>query len=158
MNIFKLAQTPYSSAQMHCDKHVSKMILESAQMLCTVLWINEQSAPYKPVHPHHPCTVWAGESLENWLWLKELVAYLNEEFCWRYDRTSNHKSAEVVKELSTPFIESKGLQQHPQCMPDEYKTDCVYESYRQFYIGEKAGFAQWNKTTEAPAWWPEGGE
>jgi hypothetical protein len=43
-------------------------------------------------------------------------------------------------------------------MPDEYKTDDAVESYRRFYIGEKAGFAQWNKTTEAPSWWPKGGE
>ena len=84
MNIFKLDEPIRSCAQMHCDKHVSKMILESAQMLCTALWVNGQSAPYKAVHAKHPCTLWAAESLDNWLWLKELAIYLNEEFCWRY--------------------------------------------------------------------------
>ena len=76
MNIFKLDKTPQLCAQTHCDKHVSKMILESAQMLCTTLWTNGQSAPYKPVHAKHPCTLWVGASLENWLWLKELAIYL----------------------------------------------------------------------------------
>ena len=63
MNIFKLDATPELCAQVHCDKHVSKMILESAQMLCTVFWSNNQTAPYKPVHAKHPCTLWAGASL-----------------------------------------------------------------------------------------------
>jgi hypothetical protein len=40
-------------------------------------------------------------------------------------------------------------------MPDEYKSDNVVESYRRFYIGEKAGFARWNKTRSAPQWWQQ---
>ena len=36
MNIFALDKSPEVSAEMACDKHVVKMILESAQMLCAV--------------------------------------------------------------------------------------------------------------------------
>ena len=35
MNIFYLDKAPEIAAQLHCDKHVVKMILESAQMLST---------------------------------------------------------------------------------------------------------------------------
>ena len=35
MNIFFLHQNPFVSAQYHCDKHVIKMITETAQMLST---------------------------------------------------------------------------------------------------------------------------
>ena len=35
MNIFVLDKNPIKAAQQHCDKHVVKMILESAQMLST---------------------------------------------------------------------------------------------------------------------------
>ena len=35
MNIFVLDKNPVIAAQMQCDKHVVKMIVESAQMLCT---------------------------------------------------------------------------------------------------------------------------
>ena len=35
MNIFVLDRNPEIAAQQQCDKHVVKMILESAQMLCT---------------------------------------------------------------------------------------------------------------------------
>ena len=152
MNIFYLDKDPVVAAQMSCDKHVVKMILESAQMLCTVLWTNGQNAPYKPVHAKHPCTLWAGASLENWLWLKELSIYLNEEFCWRYDRAVSHKSVEIINELSLPIIESKGLQQHPQCMPNEYRViDDPITAYRNYYVGEKH-FAKWTKR-EVPDWW-----
>tara|TARA_R100001377_G_scaffold83696_1_gene65684 strand:+ start:74 stop:544 length:471 start_codon:yes stop_codon:yes gene_type:complete len=152
MNIFKLDKSIRSCAEMHCDKHVSKMILESAQMLCTALWINGQSAPYKSVHAKHPCTLWAAESLDNWMWLKELAIYLNEEFCWRYDRVQNHKSADVVLSLPAPPIESKGLQQQPQCMPEEYKViNDPVKAYRNYYMGEKQSFAQWTKR-EVPEW------
>ena len=35
MNIFYLDKDPKKAAEYSCDKHVVKMILESAQMLCT---------------------------------------------------------------------------------------------------------------------------
>jgi hypothetical protein len=35
MNIFYLDKDPIKAAEYSCDKHVVKMILESAQMLCT---------------------------------------------------------------------------------------------------------------------------
>ena len=35
MNIFYVDKSPKKSAKMMCDKHIIKMILESAQMLCT---------------------------------------------------------------------------------------------------------------------------
>ena len=35
MNIFYLDKDPVKAAKYSCDKHVVKMILESAQMLCT---------------------------------------------------------------------------------------------------------------------------
>ena len=36
MNIFILDEDPRKAAQMVCDKHVNKMIIESAQMMSTV--------------------------------------------------------------------------------------------------------------------------
>ena len=35
MNIFYLNESPETCAQMHCDKHVVKMIIEYAQLLST---------------------------------------------------------------------------------------------------------------------------
>ena len=36
MNLFILDKDPVKAAQLQCDKHVVKMIVESAQMLSTV--------------------------------------------------------------------------------------------------------------------------
>jgi hypothetical protein len=35
MNIFVLSRCPRAAARLHCDKHVVKMILETAQLLYT---------------------------------------------------------------------------------------------------------------------------
>ena len=61
MNIFHLHKDPKICAEYHCDKHVVKMILETAQMLSTA--INEHSMGiaqdrlYKPAYPKHPMTI-----------------------------------------------------------------------------------------------------
>ena len=41
MNIFILDKDIEKCAQYHCDKHLIKMILESAQLLCTAHWIDK---------------------------------------------------------------------------------------------------------------------
>jgi hypothetical protein len=51
MNIFYLSHMVARCAQWHCDKHVVKMILETAQLLYTAHWVlledpDFQEAPY----------------------------------------------------------------------------------------------------------------
>ena len=59
MNIFYIDRDPVIAAQMSCDKHVVKMILESAQMLCTAHRVldgddyADQYGLYKMVHKNH---------------------------------------------------------------------------------------------------------
>ena len=67
MNIFVLHKDPVVAAQMQCDKHVVKMLLESAQMLCSPF--EPGSAPYRRSHYNHPCSKWARESSSNYQWL-----------------------------------------------------------------------------------------
>jgi hypothetical protein len=66
INIFVLDLDIPTCAAYHADQHVIKMVLESAQMLCTVLSGYGVATPYKPTHARHPCTLWAGASLANW--------------------------------------------------------------------------------------------
>ena len=63
MNIFYLDKDPVVAARVQYNKHVVKMILESAQMLCTAhhcYGSSEQKAnvPYKQAHLNHPSTIW----------------------------------------------------------------------------------------------------
>jgi hypothetical protein len=152
MNIFVLDLNIQTCAAYHADQHVIKMVLESAQMLCTVLHVNGIPAPYKPTHMRHPCTLWAGSSLANWKWLRALALCLNDEYRYRFDRRADHRSASVVQELPIPPIADSGLTEFAQAMPNQYRIsgDAV-QAYRRFYCAEKAHFVTWTKRP-APAW------
>ena len=166
MNIFRLHDDPEIAAQMHCDKHVVKMILESAQMLSTahrVLdgddYANENNL-YKATHKNHPSNVWVRESSHNYSWLWLLFAELLVEYKKRYNKV--HACSKLQSIL---FSEPRSLMyepQHtkkqktllPQCMPDQYKVEGdPVTAYRNYYKGEKAYFAKWAKGTAAPTWW-----
>jgi hypothetical protein len=87
MNIFVLSLNPRIAAELHCDKHVVKMILETAQLLYSVHWlINPDVLPdnaYKKTHVNHPCAVWARDNAENYRWLCALGYYLCKEYTFR---------------------------------------------------------------------------
>lgn len=153
MNIFVLDKDIVRCARFHCDKHVSKMILESAQIMCTALHARGIPAPYRPTHARHPCVLWAGESYDNFRWLGELASALNDEYRLRYQKDRDHASIAVLNEISQFRFESLGLTEFVQAMPDEYKVPGnAVEAYRKFYKGEKRDFAKWTARTE-PYWW-----
>jgi len=156
VNIFVLDSDIQKCAEYHADQHVIKMILESAQMLCTVLNHHGIQTPYRSTHAKHPCTIWAGESLSNWRWLRDLTLALNTEYQYRYEKDIDHKSARVVMNLPEPPIKNIGLTPFAQTMPDEFKVDGdAVQAYRNFYIGDKSRFAKWTKR-EAPTWFAQG--
>lgn len=114
------------------------MILESTQILCTVLAKTGVDTPYRPTHKNHPCTLWAEESLDNWLWLLDLTMALNSEYMYRFNRKTSHKSAIVAQSLVFPEITPIGLTERPQAMPEKYRIpDDPVSAYRQYYLAEK---------------------
>lgn len=152
MNIFVLDTSPVSSAQMQCDKHVVKMILETAQLLCSPF--EPDSAPYRRTHFNHPCSKWVRESKANYLWLVQHGIALCSEYEFRYGK--KHKSSAVIKWCldninSLNFPEGQ-LTAFPKAMPDQYKTNDVVESYRNYYLGDKKKFAKWTRRGP-PNWW-----
>jgi len=151
MNIFVLHSDPHIAAQMACDKHVVKMILETAQMLCTAAHTMGYTAPYTPTHKKHPCTLWASESSGNWNWLLEHGAALCREYTKRYGKV--HKSQRVIEYCSRLKPRCSLQKQTPfaQAMPPQYKNECAVTAYRAYYHGEKANFATWK--TKTPDWW-----
>lgn len=152
MNIFVLSLNILKCAMFHCDQHVIKMILESAQMLCTVVLLSGGSAGYRIVHQKHPCTLWALKSLSNWKWLRELAYALNDEFKYRYKKTEDHKSIEIIKALKEPNIPDLGLTPFAQAMPDEFRDPDSVLAYRKYYAGAKFRFATWRER-DIPNWY-----
>lgn len=139
-------------AKFHCDQHVVKMILESVQIMCTALNKKGITTPYKSTHIKHPCVLWAEKSYDNFLWLTKLTLALNDEYKYRYHKTTNHRSIDVLFEIRQKKFESSGLTEFVQAMPDNYKVpgDAV-SAYRNFYLGEKMKFAKW--TRRKPPFW-----
>lgn len=124
MNIFVLHTDPVIAAQMQCDKHVPKMIVESAQMLSTAHRMldgvmtkrpsksGKRMVPYyelddyeaelvymKAVHFHHPCTKWTMESAANYEWHWHHLYALCKEYTYRYATEKEpHKDTKVERE------------------------------------------------------------
>ncbi len=138
-------------AQYHCDRHVVKMILESAQMLSTALRIYGIDKGYKPTHVNHPCTVWARESLSNWKWLRDLATCLNLEYRYRFKKGANHASWDLINSLPYPSIEDIGLTSFAQAMPEKYKKKDTVTAYRKFYMAEKRTLFSWTGR-KTPDW------
>lgn len=153
MNIFVLDRDIERCAQYHCDAHVSKMILESVQILCTALNKKGFETPYRPTHPGHPCVLWVEASYDNFLWLGRLARALNDEYRYRYRRQSDHASIAVLARIENLRFDAAGLTEFAQAMPDSYKVpgDAV-GAYRAFYLAEKQRFARWTRRAP-PAWW-----
>src|ERR1044072_3155274 len=170
MNIFIVDESPIQAARDLCNKHVTKMIIESAQILCTVYrirWSERWNVPDKPelfptlyrsTHIHHPAVKWTAGSVHNTDWLWHHVVTLEEEYRHRFNRV--HKTALVIPEIHNRkwsiWIADGDWTRHTpfaQCMPERYRSNDPISSYRAYYIGEKSKFARWSPRTTAPVWW-----
>lgn len=177
MNLFLLSLIPQENAEMHCDQHVVKMILEGTQIVCTVLHIDraldtycprplekhelalvrDQAASYpdwyKPTHVNHPLVVWARQSLEHFSFVRSYVSALHEEYRYRFQKAC-HKSGALCETLPFPnHVPSiPGPIKFVLCMPEEYQnpSDPV-QSYRDFYKGAKTSFVKY-KYRAPPTW------
>jgi len=151
MNVFHLNSNPEKAARLMHNKHVVKMILESAQMLCTAYHIKSDcrnDVPYKKAYENHPMTIWVRESTGNLEWLIRHSL----ELCSIYKkwRDREHASEKVIKwcfdnksKLTGLKNVSKKMTPPPLCMPDKYKIkyrsglNNYVASYLNYYRNEK---------------------
>ena len=174
MNIFVLDRNPITAAQMHCDKHVPKMCVEAAQMLASALRrhgatdedmpLTKAGKPYKGGYKHHPCTVWAGDSYDNFVWLSIHAISLCAEYRKRFGKDhACFKPILRMESLGRLYIYKEKmnwseqgnyigeLTPFAQAMPDEYRDDDAVKAYQAYYHSKQ--FAKWEKGTPAPDWW-----
>ena len=145
MNIFYLHQDPEKAARYQYNKHVVKMILESAQMICTAhhcIMTDDADVPYKIAHKNHPSSIWARQSAQNYAWLYYHMMELGREYEKRYGKKhlTIIKCADKLAKLPGGILET-GLTEMPQCMPDEYKDECSIQAYWNYYINGKKDIA-----------------
>ena len=144
MNIFFLDFNPQRAAEYHCDKHVIKMIIETAQMLYSAHWVmGPQDLPagaYRIAHANHPCSIWVRESLENYKWLCQLGYWLCREYQYRYGDKKQHRTqAHIEWLIKNPPRTLKGdmITELPQAMPHQYKHRNPVIAYQTYYIESK---------------------
>ena len=82
MNIFFLHRDPQWAANSLCDKHIPKMLLESAQMLSTAVqnYTDRIEELYKPAYPKHPMTKWVGFNRDCFRWALENAVFISQEY------------------------------------------------------------------------------
>jgi len=154
MNIFYLDHDPTKCAQAHCNKHVVKMILETAQILsqavrdvCKI----EYGYHVPKSELKNPCIKWVKESQENFLWLCNLGDALLNEYSYRYD--NSHASEHIIKDVRVwhnrfPLVP---MTTRPQLMPSEFQDPDPITAYRHYYMGAKTGLLQYTRRTP-PQW------
>jgi hypothetical protein len=140
MNIFYLDSNPVKSAKAMTNKHVVKMVVESAQLLSTAHHVldGENENLYKVTHVNHPSAVWVRKSKSHYNWLYTHFIALANEYTHRYEKT--HATAIKLAELlSNPpkNIPDLPFEQPPCAMPPKYASFDSILSYRAYYVAEK---------------------
>jgi hypothetical protein len=177
MNIFFLDQDPRQCAEWMVDRHVVKMILETAQLLSTahrvhdgeeVIEINPKGRRmkrykiksdnrdfvlYKATHINHPSALWARESVENYNWLFDHLIALGDEYTHRYGK--KHKVfGELSFMLGTPphHLTEWDWTIPPSAMDAKYIiSDDPVINYRNYYKLGKSKLHSW-KNRQPPEW------
>lgn len=180
MNLFILDKDPVKAAQLQCNRHIVKMVVESAQMLSTAhrmldgteerrpsksgktmsrYWVlpdDREDVLYKAVHMHHPCTVWTMQSNNNYTWHWVHFAALCDEFQYRYGKV--HKTDALLRDRLKELprnIPVGYLTQQPLAMksnPECMFPNDVVKSYRAFYQTKQHRFKMvWSKRS-VPEW------
>ena len=181
MNLFILDLDPVLAAQQQCDKHVPKMVVESAQMMSTAhrildgdltrrpsvsgktmvkYWVhpnhNWENILHKAVHTHHPCTRWTMKSSENYFWHYQHFIALCEEYTYRYGKV--HKCERDLKDVLCHLPENipRG-DQTPFELAMKSNPECIaledpVKAYQAFYQTKQHRFKMiWSKRS-VPEW------
>ena len=179
MNIFYLDHDVTKCAEMHNDKHCVKMILEYAQLLSTAhrvldgvelsglsasgrkkkFWTLADSRDYtlyKATHINHPSAVWVRQSVQNYMWLAEMLEMLCVEYTYRYNKVHKVERDGLMQLLKNQFPKNLPIATFTEptpAMPDDVKVagDSI-RSYRNYYIKNKSHLANW-KNRKVPDWY-----
>jgi hypothetical protein len=175
MNIFMVDSDPEVAARCLVDRHVVKMILESAQLLSTAHRIidgeskiktvdgkskshweladSRETLLYKATHINHPSAIWCRESVPNYLWLAEHFYALMNEYTHRYNKKHKCYGLLSCALLSPPKgVEKQEFTRIKEAMDDKYIiSEDPIENYRNYYNTAKRHLFAW-KNRKPPDW------
>jgi hypothetical protein len=153
MNIFFLSLDPTECAQLYCDQHVIKILLEITQMLYTAWHMSDKpddwkppltqsgNSGYKKAHPGHPMCMWVRSSRKSYMFAVKLGMALALEYNNRFQKC--HACTKHIlwlhshvpptfdpKRSQTAYYGKYGV---PQCMPKEHHQPDLVLAYRSYY-------------------------
>lgn len=156
VNIFYLHPSPLTAARWLHDKHLVKMVLESAQLLstaCQIIIMERDTKLYKPTHMYHPCTQWLLKSRYNAEWLYDHYIALCDQFMDKFRH--NHKSRDLCNAIEghIPLFPNEDFTEPPLCMPDDCKIDGqpAYQCYQLYYLRYKIRIGSYRRV-KMPYW------
>ena len=176
MNIFYVNTNAELAAQSMVDRHVVKMILETAQLLSTAHRVidgeeytgQSQSGRkarrwklnndldtilYSATHINHPSAIWTRKTSGNYSWLYDHLVALGREYSHRYGRV--HATIDklgILLKDSPENIPQSDMTTMPSCMDKQYIVgDDPVENYRNYYNKGKTSLLRW--TDRFPPEW-----
>ena len=180
MNIFYVDSDPEVAARNMVDKHVVKMILETAQLLSTAHRVidgeeyvgqsqsgrkakrwrlsgNVDAIMYAATHINHPSAVWVRENSANYDWLYDHLLALGSEYTHRYGRThlTIDKLKDILKDSPQNIKQSNVMTKMPSCMDKQYIVSLdPITNYRNYYNYGKTDLLRWSN--RPPPQWIDG--
>ena len=180
MNIFYVDSDPEVAARNMVDKHVVKMILETAQLLSTAHRVidgeeyvgqsqsgrkakrwrlsgNVDAIMYAATHINHPSAVWVRENSANYDWLYDHLLALGREYTHRYGRThlTIDKLKDILEDAPENIEQSNVMTKMPSCMDKQYIVSLdPITNYRNYYNYGKTDLLRWSN--RPPPQWIDG--
>jgi hypothetical protein len=180
MNIFYVDSDPEVAARNMVDRHVVKMILETAQLLSTAHRVidgeeyvgqsqsgrkakrwrlsgNVDAIMYAATHINHPSAVWVRENSANYDWLYDHLLALGREYTHRYGRThlTIDKLKDILKDAPENIEQSIEMTKMPSCMDKQYIVSLdPITNYRNYYNYGKTDLLRWSN--RPPPQWIDG--
>ena len=175
MNIFFLSWNVKECAELYCDQHVNKILLEIVQMLYTTWhYLGEEgwnkSAPFKKnstqrgynsvSNKKHPMVMWVRSHKNNYIWTALLGVALSLEFEKRFKKihSSTIHLLWLYENIPKNFIEirnenafyskcgfPKFVTPVPECMPKQYQCSNLIIANVNNYLNEKIIFGKYKQ-------------